>query len=116
MSVALIILATLLGLAAAGSAFGKLRGVPAVVESLHSVGVSDGQMRILAVLELLGAAGLVVGIWVPFIGIAAAACLSLYFLGAVIAHLRSAEPAKTAVAPGLLMVLAIATTALELAR
>jgi uncharacterized membrane protein YphA (DoxX/SURF4 family) len=116
MSVALIVLATLLGLAAAGSAFGKLKRVPAVVESMHAVGVSDGQMRILAALELLGAAGLLVGIWVPFIGIAAAACLALYFLGAVIAHIRSAEPAKTAAAPALLMVLAIATTALELAR
>ena len=36
-----------------------------------------------------GALGLLVGIWVPIIGIAAAACLALYFLGAVIAHVRS---------------------------
>ncbi|MCX6432689.1 MAG: DoxX family protein [Actinobacteria bacterium] len=116
MPVALIVLATLLGLAAAGSAFGKLKRVPSVVASMHAVGVSDGQMRILATLELLGAAGLLVGIWVPFLGIAAAICLALYFLGAVIAHVRSAEPAKTAVAPVLLMILAIATAALELAR
>lgn len=116
MSVALIVLAALLGLAAAGSAFAKLRRVPAIVESMHAVGVSDAQMRILATLELLGAAGLVVGIWVPIIGIAAAACLALYFLGAVIAHVRAAEPAKTMLTPVILMVLAIATTALELGR
>lgn len=116
MSIALIIVATLLGLAAAGSALGKLRRVPRVVESMHSVGVSDSQMRVLAALELLGALGLVVGIWIPIIGIAAAACLTLYFLGALVAHLRAKQPFKDATAPLGLAVLALVTTILQLAR
>lgn len=116
MSIALIVLATLLGLAAAGSAAGKLRRVPSVVESMHSVGITDSQMKVLATLEILGALGLLVGIWVPLIGIAAAACLTLYFLGAVIAHLRAKQPLKDAAAPAILMLIALATTILELAR
>jgi hypothetical protein len=116
MTVALIALASLLALAAVVSAAGKLGRVPGVVENMHAVGVGDGQMRVLAGLEILGAAGLLVGIWVPVIGVAAAACLALYFLGAVIATVRAARPAKEVAPPALLMVLAIATTALELAR
>ena len=116
MSIVLIVLASLLGLAALGSAAGKLRRVPSVVESMHSVGVSDAQMRGLAVLEILGALGLLVGIWLPFIGIAAAACLTIYFLGAVISHLRAKQPFSAAIAPFVLMLLALATTIAELMR
>lgn len=93
MTIALIIVSTLLGFAAAGSAFGKLTGNPMIIESLRSVGVTDAQTRLLAALELLGAAGLVVGIWAPALGIAAAAALAVYFIGAFIAHARAGHGA-----------------------
>jgi hypothetical protein len=64
----------------------------------------------------LGALGLLVGIWFVPIGVAAAACLTLYFLGAVVAHARSKGPLKDVVPPVVLMLLALATTVLELAR
>ena len=38
--------------------------------------------------EFAGALGLVVGIWWPLIGIAAGIGLVLYFVGAVVSHLR----------------------------
>jgi hypothetical protein len=116
MSVALIVLALLLGLAAVGSAMGKLRRVPQVVESMHAVGVRDSQIPVLAALELLGALGLLVGIWFVPIGMAAAAGLTLYFLGAVVANVRTKRPLKDVVPPVVLMLLALATTVLELAR
>jgi len=68
------------------------------------------------VLELLGAAGLVLGIWLPQLGALAAACLTLYFLGAVIAHLRAKQAFSEAMPPAALAVLALLTTLLELAR
>ena len=76
-------------LLAAVSATGKLRRNPYIVRSVHEVvGVPLHWFPILAALELAGAAGLLLGIlWVP-VGIAAAAGISLYFVGAVIAHLR----------------------------
>lgn len=116
MTMALIVMAALLGIAAAGSALQKLRRDPKVLATLHSVGVTDQQVPILAALELLGALGLVVGIWVPLIGIAAAGALTLYFLGAVLAHIRAKAPLQEAVPAAVLMAVALATTLLELAR
>lgn len=116
MSIALIVFATLLGLAATMSALGKLRRMPQVVETMHAVGVKDSQMPILAILEILGALGLVIGIWIPMLGVLAAAALTLYFVGAVISHLRVKQPVKD-LAPALVLTLvALATTILELGR
>ena len=116
MNIVLIVLALLLGVAATGSALGKLRRTPSVMESMHSVGVSDQLIRVLALLELLGALGLLIGIWIVPIGTAAAAGLTLYFIGALIAHARVKAPIKESVPPLVLAVLALATTLLELAR
>ena len=116
MTIALIVLASLLGIASLGSAVQKLRRDPRVVETMHGVGVTDRQMPILAVLEILGAVGLLVGIWIVPIGIAAAACLALYFIGAVVAHIRAKVPAKDALPAAVLVLLALATLALELSR
>lgn len=64
----------------------------------------------LAALLLAGAVGLLVGIaWAP-LGIAAAAGVALYFVGALIAHLRAKDPA---IFPPL-MFLALAVAALVL--
>ena len=116
MTIILIALAALLGLAAAGSAMGKLRRMPQVVESMHKVGVTDAQMPMLAVLELLGALGLLVGIWVPIVGTLAAAGLTLYFLGAVVAHIRMRDSLKDMAPALLLAVVSIAVLVLELGR
>lgn len=116
MNIALVVVAALLGIAAVGSAFGKLSRNERVVESMHSVGVSDQQMKGLAGLEILGALGLIVGIWLPALGTLAAACLTLYFIGAVIAHVRAKQGAAEFVAPLVLAVLALITTVLELKR
>ncbi len=115
MGIALIILATLLGVAAAGSGIQKLRRDARIVESMHSVGVTDRQIPVLAILELLGALGLLVGIWIAPIGIAAAIGLSLYFLGAVISHFRAGAP-KESIPALVLMIIAIATALLEISR
>lgn len=116
MTIALIIVATLLGLAATVSALGKLRRMPQVVETMHTVGVKDSQMPILAILEILGALGLLIGIWIPLLGVLAAAGLTLYFIGAVVAHLRVKQPMKD-LAPALMLALvALLVTVLELGR
>ena len=116
MTIALIIVATLLGLAATVSALGKLRRMPQVVETMHTVGVKDSQIPILAILEILGALGLLIGIWSPLLGALAAAGLPLSFIGAVVAHLRVQQPRKD-LAPALMLALvALLVTVLELGR
>lgn len=116
MTIALIIVATLLGLAATVSALGKLRRMPQVVETMHTVGVKDSQIPILAILEILGALGLLIGIWIPLLGVLAAAGLTLYFIGAVVAHLRVKQPIKDLTPALMLALVALLVTVLELGR
>ncbi|MBT2477726.1 DoxX family protein [Streptomyces sp. ISL-94] len=60
-----------------------------VVEPLAEYGVPRTWWNRLGAAKLAGSAGLVVGLFVPAIGIAAAIGLILYFTGAVITVLRA---------------------------
>ena len=71
------------------SGIGKIRKHPLQVKTIHeTVGVPLNYFPMLAACEFAGAFGLVVGIWVTSIGVAAAIGLVLYFVGAVVSHLR----------------------------
>jgi hypothetical protein len=59
------------------------------VRVIHeTVGIPLKYLPLLAACLFAGAAGLVLGIWWPPLGIAAGIGLALYFVGAVVAHLR----------------------------
>ncbi|MEB8342467.1 DoxX family protein [Streptomyces endophyticus] len=90
-----------------------LRRAPFVVEPLVSYGVPDTWWPRLAVAKLLGAAGLLVGLAVPAIGIAAAIALALYFVGAVVTVLR-VRSYKTVAFPVLYLAPVVATLAVGL--
>ncbi len=88
MFIATLIVSIFLAVALTVSAVGKLTKMPAVIELMSAVGVPADRIPVLAYLEIAGAVGLVIGLfWWP-IGVAAAIGLILYFVGAVIAHLR----------------------------
>lgn len=71
------------------SGLGKIRRDPLPVRVVHeTVGVPLKYFPLLAACEFAGAVGLIVGIWWPLIGIAAGVGLVLYFVGAVVSHLR----------------------------
>ena len=89
MFIALVITTALLGLIAVNSAVMKLRKNEQVVATIHgTVGVPMSALPVLATLEIAGAVGIVAGLWFEPLGIAAAAGLVAYFVGAVIGHLR----------------------------
>jgi len=71
------------------SGLGKLRRNPYIVKTVHEVaGVPMRWFPFLAGLEFAAAAGLLLGIgWAP-LGVAAAAGMTLYFVGAIAAHVR----------------------------
>ena len=71
------------------SGLGKLRRSRYIVKSVHEVvGVPLRWFPFLAGLEFAAATGLILGIqWAP-LGIAAAAAMALYFVGAIVAHVR----------------------------
>ena len=71
------------------SGIGKLRNDPHTVKVIHeTIGVPMKYFPALADCEFAGATGLVLGIWLPFLGIAASIGLVIYFVGAVVSHLR----------------------------
>src|SRR5207245_7432639 len=59
--------------------------------AMARAGVPGSWMTMLGILKAAGALGLLVGIGVPLIGTAAAVGLILFFVGAIIAHLRARD-------------------------
>lgn len=88
MQVASVVLSILLALVAGFSGLGKLQKKPQIMASMEHVGVKSHQIPVLAYLELAGALGLLVGLAFAELGILSSAALSLYFVGAVVAHLK----------------------------
>ena len=60
-----------------------------VLINMARVGVSESWITMLGILKAAGAIGLRVGIGVPLIGTVAAVGLILFFVGAIITHLRA---------------------------
>ncbi|SED02555.1 DoxX family protein [Streptomyces sp. TLI_105] len=110
MFIAYVVVAGLLALASAGSAFMTFTKNPQVVGSMAKVGVAEGALPWLATAKAAGALGLLAGLFVPLLGQAAAVGLVLYFAGAVISHLRVKD---FELAPAAVLAL-IAATALVL--
>jgi len=79
----------LVALMAAFSGLGKIRRDPRQVKVIHrTVGVPLEYFLLLAVCEFAGALGLLAGMWRPKLGVAAGIGLVLYFVGAIVSHLR----------------------------
>ncbi|MCP2342791.1 DoxX family protein [Actinomadura rupiterrae] len=113
MFIAYIVAAVLLSLLLAGSGRAKLVRDPKITTGLSAVGVPESWFPRLAVLEILGAVGLLAGIAYRPLGIAAGVGVALYFLGAVVTHLR-ARDTKGAPVPAVILLVAIAPIALGL--
>ena len=88
MHLALIVVTVLLAFVLVGSAGAKLAKTSQVVDMTSTVGVPQGALPLLAAAEIAGAVGLIAGFfWWP-LGVAAAIGVVLYFVGAVVSHLR----------------------------
>jgi hypothetical protein len=112
-SIAYAVVAILLAVALVGSGMAKLTRQPRVVEGVGDVvGVPMQYCPVLAALEFAGAAGLIIGLWVPALGVAAGIGVVLYFLGAVVAHLRVGD--HDLAAPIGLALIAVAAVVLRL--
>jgi uncharacterized membrane protein YphA (DoxX/SURF4 family) len=109
MFIATVIVSSLLAVALFASGFSKLRKDPRQLQIMDAVGFPKDRMWLLGVAEIAGTAGLVAGLfWWP-IGIAAAIGVMLYFIGAIISHIRVKEGFSTP-----LIVLLVAVAALIL--
>ncbi|MFG2727140.1 DoxX family protein [Streptomyces canus] len=87
---------------------------PKITEGLKALGVPDSWFLPLGLVKIAGALGLLVGISYRPLGIAAAIGVVLYFLGAVITHLRGGDK-KGSATPAAILVLAVAPLVLGVA-
>lgn len=76
----------------------KLAAVPAMRTAAHHLGLSVDQYRLIGVLEVAGALGVLAGLLVAPLGLAAAVGLGLLMVGAVAAHaLHRDGPSRLAI-------------------
>jgi len=86
-----------------------------VLANMDMVRVPRSWLFPLGVLKTAGALGLLLGIAVPLLGVAAAVGLVLFFVGAVITHLRARAALLTYAYPGTLLLLAVGSLVPRLA-
>src|ERR671911_521132 len=87
-----------------------------VLITAAKVGVPESWLPMLGTLKAAGALGLLVSlIGVPLIGVAAAVGLVLFFVGAIITHLRARREALSYAYPGTLLLLAVGSLTPRLA-
>lgn len=110
MFIAYVVVAVLLAATLVASAIGKLTRSERQLQTLTLVGVPPRAIPLLAVCELAGAVGLLAGIVVTPLGIAAAVGVIAYFVGAVVAHLRVGDAKGVATPLPLLVAGAAALT------
>ena len=91
------------------SGIGKIRHDPRVVSIIRDrIGVPLEYFPMLAACEFAGAAGLLVGIWIPALGVAAGIGLVVYFIAAIASHLRVGDIAGIGPAAFMLFISAAA--------
>jgi hypothetical protein len=89
MHIAYMAITVVVALLVTFSGIAKIGRKADVVKTIHEViGVPMRYFSLLALCELAGAIGLVMGIWWPGLGVAAGIGLVLYFVGAIVSHLR----------------------------
>ncbi len=95
-------------------------GLPKLFGGAQSLGFRDhlnippAHWRLIGVLELSGAAGLLLGFGLPAIGIAAAAGLAVLMAGAIATHRRAADPPREAGPATVVFALAVISLALQI--
>jgi putative oxidoreductase len=116
MEIAAIVLKVLLTGLFGMAGYGKVAGVQREVDNFDAWLYPQSFRPVVGYLELIGAAAILLAIWVPWLGVGAAAWLGGTMLGALYTHLiRAPKTRNGAVANVVLGGMAAAVLALELA-
>lgn len=113
MFVVYAIVAIVLAVVLTVSGVGTITRQQWVVDTFTGVGVPPSWFPMLGAAKLAGALGLIIGLWVPVIGILAGFGVFAYFVGAVIAHLRAND--KNIAPPVVLGLLGLVAAILRIA-
>lgn len=116
MHTALVVISLLTAAITAAIAIADFIPAPFVLANSAQVGVPRSWLPALGAVKLAGAAGIVIGLLGPrALGIAAAAGLVLFFVGAVVTHLKARVLYNIAF-PGAFLCLSAASLALMVVR
>jgi DoxX-like protein len=84
-----------------------------LLANMNKLGVRESSLPVLGILKAAGALGLLIGFRVPLIGVASAVGLTLFFIGAVITHLRARDYSLGNGVPVIFLVVVIAALVFE---
>ncbi|MEA2159132.1 MAG: hypothetical protein QOD66_1512 [Solirubrobacteraceae bacterium] len=110
MPVSIIVLSILLGVAFTVAGVSKLTGQSAMREAATHFGITWERYRLIGVLEVAGAVGVLLGLAVTALGALASIALALLMIAAVATHRRVNDP-PAQLAPALVLGLLSAATA-----
>lgn len=99
--------AVVLAVAFAAAGAGKLAGSARVTEVMEHVGVRPPLRGAIGVLEVVAAVGLLIGLWVEWLGVLTSIALVLLMAGAIVFHLRVDDRTRRIVAPAVLLALSL---------
>lgn len=114
MSTAYIVVAVVTAAANIAAAVADFRRSAWILTNMTAYGIPHSRIHLLGAAKAAGALGLLAGFAVPVLGTVAAACLVLYFIGAV-ATVARARVYSHLPYPGVFLLLAAASLALNLA-
>ena len=96
MWIAAIALSGFVALAFAADGAAKLLGHPKMIEASAHLGYSVRAFRVIGLLEIFGALGILLSPWCVPLSVAAATGLILLTIGGFVAHLRASDPIRLA--------------------
>ena len=114
MSTAYVIVTCMAIIALTFSATADFVGYKKVLTNMARAGVPESWLTMLGLLKAAGALGLLIGLAVPPIGMVAAAGVILFFVGAIITHVRARWYSFGY--PGVYLMLAVGSLGLGVAR
>ena len=97
LNVAIVVAGALTALFMLGGGVGKVTGQPAMRESAQHFEIGWERYRFLGVVEIAAAVGVVAGLWLNGLGLAAGVGVTALMVGAVLYHVRFGESAKRTV-------------------
>ncbi|MDB5083212.1 MAG: hypothetical protein JWN30_98 [Bacilli bacterium] len=83
------------------------------VEAFQKYGYPQWFRIVTGVVEVIGAVGLIVGIWNPMLATLAGLWLGVTMLGALITHIRLHDPVKVMITPIVLLILSVIVSLLN---
>jgi len=113
MQVAAIVLEVLLGLAFLAAGGQKLAGAEGQKKDFAHLRYPGWFMYVAGLVEVIGALGVLFGIFAPISAVLGGLLLAAQMVGAVASHVRVKDPVRRMVPPSVLLVLAAAVVLLE---